>query len=67
MKKCNRCDEEIEFERSPKGYRPVNPDGSDHGNTCKKFKQPSPEKRIRDLDRKLMRGDFDEDLGVSNK
>lgn len=65
MKKCDRCDEDIEFERTKRGYRPTNLDGSDHFKTCKKTKKTDPAKRIKDLDRRLMRGYYDDELGVS--
>lgn len=37
MPKCRYCGREIYWESTPHGNRPINPDGTLHHRTCRKF------------------------------
>lgn len=36
MRTCRRCGKDITWSRGAKGYKPINPDGSDHWPVCRK-------------------------------
>lgn len=63
---CNRCGKDIEMERTAKGWKAFDLTGKNHNATCSRVYEVemTPEQKIRKLDKKLMRGDFDEELGI---